>query len=195
LQSTILFGIDKVVKYDIDMPFWTGTFVWVMNNAKYAAMSPAQRTVIDHRCTTEWAKRIANPWADREHAGRTRIMVEPGHEVYPLPPEQLAAWHKAAEPLKAKWASQVKDADAVFAALEAELKQRGALAQRGNSTKPLPRCGLGPRRSDLGRGAKRRGSCGGKLLGRAGVSTRPSPGATRRHLPHSGRGKPGRSAP
>jgi TRAP-type C4-dicarboxylate transport system substrate-binding protein len=128
-QSIILFGIDKVVKYDMDMPFWTGTFVWVMNNAKYAAMSPAQRTVIDHHCTTEWAEKVASPWADWEHAGRARIMAEPGHEVYPLTPEQLVAWHKAAEPLKAKWASQVKNADAVFAALEAELKQRGALAQ------------------------------------------------------------------
>ena len=53
----------------------------------------------------------------------------PGQEVYKLTPEQVAAWHKAAEPLKAKWASQVKDADAVFAELQAELKKRGALAE------------------------------------------------------------------
>jgi TRAP-type C4-dicarboxylate transport system substrate-binding protein len=126
-QSTILFGIDKVVKYDMDMPFSTVTFVWVMNPAKYAAMSPAQRTVIDHHCTTEWAEKVASPWADWEHAGRARIMTEPAHDVYALTPEQLAAWRQAAQPLKAKWASQVKDADSVFAALEAQLKQRGAL--------------------------------------------------------------------
>ena len=41
----------------------------------------------------------------------------------------VAAWRKAAEPLKAKWASQVKDADVVFAELQAELKKRGALAE------------------------------------------------------------------
>ena len=52
-----------------------------------------------------------------------------GHEVYKLTPDQVAAWHKAAEPLKAKWASQVKDADAVFGELQAELKERGALAE------------------------------------------------------------------
>ena len=46
-QSTILFGIDKVVKYDMDMPFATTTFVWVMNKPKYDAMSPAQKAVID----------------------------------------------------------------------------------------------------------------------------------------------------
>src|SRR5580692_9588457 len=42
-QSTILFGIDKVVKYDMDMPFWSGVFVWVMNKDRYASMSPAQQ--------------------------------------------------------------------------------------------------------------------------------------------------------
>ena len=52
-----------------------------------------------------------------------------GHEVYKLTPDQVAAWRKAAEPLKAKWAAQVKDADAVFGELQAELKKRGALAE------------------------------------------------------------------
>ena len=35
--SIILFGIDKVVKYHMDMPFWTGAFVWGMNKDKYKA--------------------------------------------------------------------------------------------------------------------------------------------------------------
>jgi len=128
-QSTILFGIDKVVKYHMDMPFWTATFVWVMNKAKYDGMSAAQKAVIDSHCTTEWAEKIASPWADWEHGGREKIAAMAGHDVYKLTPEQVAAWHKAAEPLKAKWAAQVKDADAVFAGLQAELKQRGALAE------------------------------------------------------------------
>jgi TRAP-type C4-dicarboxylate transport system substrate-binding protein len=128
-QSTILFGIDKVVKYDMDMPFATTTFVWVMNKAKYDAMSPAQKAVIDAHCTTEWAEKIASPWADWENAGRPRIAAEAGHDVYKLTPEQVAAWRKAAEPLKAKWAAQVKDADAVFGEFQAELNKRGALAE------------------------------------------------------------------
>ena len=128
-QSTILFGIDKVVKYDMDMPFATTTFVWVMNKPKYDAMSPAQKAVIDSHCTTEWAEKIASPWADWENAGRPRIAAEAGHDVYKLTPEQDAAWRKAAEPLKAKWAAQVKDSDAVFGELQAELNKRGALAE------------------------------------------------------------------
>ena len=126
----ILFGIDKVVKYHMDMPFWTATFTWSMNQSKYDSMSPAQRSVIDSHCTTEWAEKIASPWADFEHAGHDKIAAMPGHEIYSLTPDQIAAWRKAAEPLKAKWAAQVKgaDPDTVYNELVAELKKRGALA-------------------------------------------------------------------
>ena len=128
-HSLILFGIDKVVKYDMDMPFFTTTFVWVMNKARYDSMSPAQRTVIDHHCTTAWAEKVASPWADWEHAGRDLIAKEPGHDVYKLTPEQVAAWRKAAQPLYAKWAAHVPNADKVYSDLQAELKKRGALVQ------------------------------------------------------------------
>ncbi len=128
-HSMILFGIDKVTKYHMDMPFFTTTFVWVMNKAKYDGMSAAQKTVIDNHCTTEWAEKVASPWADWEHAGRELLAAEPGQDVYTLTPDQVSAWHKAAEPLRAKWAAQVKDADAVFGELQAELKKRGALAE------------------------------------------------------------------
>ena len=131
--SIMLFGIDKVVKFHMDMPFWTGTFVWAMNKARYDALSPAQRTVIDNHCTTEWAEKIASPWADFEHAGHAKLEAMAGHEVYKITPEQTALWRKAAEPLKAKWAGQVKaagyDPDAIYADLIAELKKHDALAE------------------------------------------------------------------
>jgi TRAP-type C4-dicarboxylate transport system substrate-binding protein len=131
--SIMLFGIDKVVKYHMDMPFWTGTFVWGMNKAKYEAMSPAQRTVIDNHCTTEWAEKIASPWADFEHAGHAKLEAMPGHDVYKITAEQTQLWRQAAEPLKAKWSAQVKaagyDPDAVYADLIAELKKRDSLAE------------------------------------------------------------------
>ena len=131
--SIILFGIDKVVKYHMDAAFWTGTFVWGMNKAKYDALSPAQKKVVDAHCTNEWAERIASPWADFERGGYPKISAMSGHEVYKLTPDQLAAWRKAAEPLKVKWADAVKakglDADAVYNELIAELKKRNALAE------------------------------------------------------------------
>jgi hypothetical protein len=92
-------------------------------------MSPTQRAAIDHHCTTDWAVKIASPWADFEHAGLAKMKAAPGHDVYKLTPDQLAAWHKAALPLKARWAAKVKDPDTVFGELQAELKKQDALAE------------------------------------------------------------------
>jgi TRAP-type C4-dicarboxylate transport system substrate-binding protein len=123
--SVVLFGIDKVVKFHMDVPLYVTTFVWVMNKQVYDNMSPNQKKAIDDHCTTEWAQRFASPWADFEHAGRDKIKAEAGHEVYTLSDDQVAAWRNAAEPLKAKWADGVKkagvDPDKAFADLKATL--------------------------------------------------------------------------
>jgi hypothetical protein len=49
---------------------------------------------MDQHCSSEWALRIAAPWAEFESAGRDKVKALAGHEVYPLTPEQLAAWRK-----------------------------------------------------------------------------------------------------
>jgi TRAP-type C4-dicarboxylate transport system substrate-binding protein len=100
-----------------------------MNQAKYDALSPAQRKVIDDHCTPEWAEKVATPFADFEHAGRARIAAATGHEVYALTPDQIAAWRHAAEPLTARWAAKVENADAVMADLKAALQRHDALAE------------------------------------------------------------------
>jgi TRAP-type transport system periplasmic protein len=120
--SVVLFGIDKVVRYHIDAAMYVTTFVWVMNKAKYDALAPDQKQVIDNHCTTDWAVRFASPWADFEHAGIAKIKAESGHVVTELTPDQLAAWRKAAEPLHAAWASGVRkvggDPDAIYKDLQ-----------------------------------------------------------------------------
>jgi len=124
-NSMILFGIDKASKYHMDAPLYVTTFVWVMNKAKYEAMSAKQKKVIDDHCTTAWAEKIAAPWADWEAAGRDKIKAEAGHEVYTISAEQLAEWRKAAAPLTAQWAEGAKkagvDPDKTLADLKAEL--------------------------------------------------------------------------
>ncbi|MBU6498623.1 MAG: TRAP transporter substrate-binding protein [Rhodospirillales bacterium] len=124
--STILFGIDKVVHYHLDVPLYVSDFVWVMNKAKYDSLSPHQKSVIDNHCTTAWAERFAGPWADFEHAGIAKMKAEPGQHLTEITPAQLALWRKAAEPLHADWAKAVQakaglDPAAVFKALEASI--------------------------------------------------------------------------
>ncbi|HEX3442740.1 MAG TPA: TRAP transporter substrate-binding protein [Pseudolabrys sp.] len=123
--SVSLFGIDKVTKYHIEEPLYVTTFAFVFNKDTYDAMSTSQKKVIDDHCTTEWALRIASPWADFEHAGIAKIKAEPGHEVYGLTPAQVAEWKKSAEPLEKAWAANVKkagvDPDVAMKELQAEL--------------------------------------------------------------------------
>jgi len=128
--SVILFGINKVTKYDMDVPLYTTTFALVFNKAKYNEMDAKQKKVIDNHCTSEWALKIAGPWADFEHAGIAKLKAEPSHDVYPISPAQLAEWRKAAAPLEAKWAEGAKkagvDADAAIKELRADLKKENA---------------------------------------------------------------------
>jgi len=131
--SIPLFGIDKVTKYHMEYPLYTTTFAFVFNKSTYNAMSAAQKKVIDDHCTNEWAARVANPWADFEHAGIAKIKAEPGHEVYKLTPDQIAAWKKAAAPLQGAWADNVRKAggnpDQIMAELRAQLDKYHAAAK------------------------------------------------------------------
>jgi TRAP-type C4-dicarboxylate transport system substrate-binding protein len=125
--SIVLFGIDRVTKYHMEAALYATSFVWVMNKGTYAQMSPAQQKVIDNHCTTEWAERLASPWADFEHAGIAKLKAEPGHDVYPITDAQLAEWKAAAGPVVQTWARAVKrtgaDPDAALNELKAELKK------------------------------------------------------------------------
>jgi TRAP-type C4-dicarboxylate transport system substrate-binding protein len=129
-NSIFLFGIDKVVKFHMDVPLYTTAFVYTMNKARYNGMSAVQKKVIDDHCTTEWAERLSDPWSDFEFAGRAKMRAAPGHEVYELTPDQLAAWKTASAPLQASWAAEVKkagqDPDAVMADLKASIAKYGA---------------------------------------------------------------------
>ncbi len=124
-NSLFLFGIDKVTKYHMDAPLYASAFVWVMNKAKYEGMSPAQKKVIDDHCTNEWALKFGGDWAAYEIQGRDKARNASGHAVYSLTPEQLAAWRKAAEPLRASWSESVRktgaDPDAILADLKDHL--------------------------------------------------------------------------
>jgi TRAP-type C4-dicarboxylate transport system substrate-binding protein len=123
--SIVLFGIDKVTKYHMDVPLYTTSFVWVMNKSIYAQMSPSQQKVIDDHCNTRWAERVASPWADFEHDGIAKLKAEPGQEVYSITDAQLDEWKAAAGPVVQKWAAAVKktgnDPDTVLKELKADL--------------------------------------------------------------------------
>jgi TRAP-type C4-dicarboxylate transport system substrate-binding protein len=106
--SVILFGIDKVVKYHMDVPLYVTPFVWVMNKDKYESMSNVQKKVIDSHCTSEWAEKVSSSWADFEAAGRTKLSADPNHDVYKLTPDQINSWRLAVQPTQDQWIQDVK---------------------------------------------------------------------------------------
>ncbi|MBS0248775.1 MAG: TRAP transporter substrate-binding protein [Proteobacteria bacterium] len=128
--SILLFGIDKVTKEHMNVPLYTTTFALVFNKAKYDAMSPRQKKAIDDHCNSEWAAKVAAPWAKFEHDGIAKLKAEPGQDVYDISAAQLAEWQKAAEPLTAEWAAGAKkagiDPDAALKELKAALKSENA---------------------------------------------------------------------
>lgn len=123
--SVPLLGVDKVTKYHMDAQVVTTTFQWLMSPKTYNAMSASQKKVIDDHCTTQWAGKFANPWAEFERAGLEKVKAMPGHEVYTITAEQLADWKKSAEPLHKKWADDVikagGDAGAIMKDLQTTL--------------------------------------------------------------------------
>jgi TRAP-type C4-dicarboxylate transport system substrate-binding protein len=130
--SISLFGIEKVVTYHMDLPLYVTPFVWVMNKDKYDSMSAGQKKVIDDHCTTEWAEKVATPWADFEYGGHAKLAAIPGHEAYKLTPDQINAWRQAVAGGEAQWADSVKktgqDPKAVMDSLKANLaKYKAAL--------------------------------------------------------------------
>src|SRR4029453_6084648 len=131
--SLLLFGLDKVTKYDMEAPLYVTTFAFVINKDKYDQMSDKQKKAIDNNCNTETAGKVGELWGKMEDAGIDKIKAESGHEVYKLTPEQIGLWKKASEPLTKTWGDGVKknggDPDAAMAELRAALKKYNALAE------------------------------------------------------------------
>ncbi|MFZ0835927.1 MAG: TRAP transporter substrate-binding protein [Xanthobacteraceae bacterium] len=125
--SVLLFGIDKVTKYHLEIPLATTTFQWIMNKDTYNAMSAAQKKVIDDHCTNDWAARFADPWADFEAAGINKLRELPGHEIVSVNDDQLKDWKASAEPVYKAWADSVRktggDPDMVLKDLRNALDQ------------------------------------------------------------------------
>jgi TRAP-type C4-dicarboxylate transport system substrate-binding protein len=129
-QSMFLFGIEKAVKYHMDVPLYTTVFTYNVNLKTYNSMSDAQNKVFDDHCSAAWAAKVTDPWSDFEFGGRAKMKALEGHEVYKLSDDQLVQWKKLIEPLKASWADAVKkaggDPDKVNADLQAAVAKYGA---------------------------------------------------------------------
>lgn len=130
LQS---FRIDSITKFHIDAPMYVATFATIINQDKYAALSAAQRKVIDDHCTNDWAGRTGRDWAKWEDEGRQRIKAAgSGHTIVTLSTDELAAWKKSASAVVKQYTDDVRaagyDPDRLLGELRDTLKRFDALA-------------------------------------------------------------------
>lgn len=130
-NSLFIFGLQDLVTHHLDLPLYVTTFVVPINRTLWESLEPRDRDVLAAHCTSEWAERVASPWADNEASGRTRIRELPGHELYAPTAEEVAAWRQAAAPLLETWKQDVAargiDPEAAHAELIEELRRAGAL--------------------------------------------------------------------
>ena len=128
--SMLLFGLEKVTKYSLDLPVTTSTFQWIVNPKTYNDMSAAQKKVIDDHCTSDWAAKFAGPWIDYEADGVIKLKAVPNREIYSITAQQTEEWKQSAQFLYKQWADDVRkaggDPDAIMKELQTALVQFNA---------------------------------------------------------------------
>ncbi len=129
-QSLIIFGIDSLVNYHMDLPIGGNAFELMFNRSSYNKLSAAQKKVIDDHCTPQWSARFMEAWNKQEGQGRTTLATKSGHVVYPVADKFRADLLAAADVPKKEWADSVRkagnDPDQVWNSLVDAMKKHKA---------------------------------------------------------------------
>jgi TRAP-type C4-dicarboxylate transport system substrate-binding protein len=102
------FRLHEVSKYHTEV--WisgSAAFAMYMNKAKYAALPPDVRQVLDETTSRlfYW-KQIGASWDKAEVSARQ--VVAQRNQIYTLPAEERRRWHEAVKGLDAKWAAELE---------------------------------------------------------------------------------------
>lgn len=130
-NSIYLFGIDSETKYHLDMPFYISSQSLLINRARYDALAPEDRQVIDDHCTPEWSKRFSYGWADYEYSGRQKMIDSGEHTLYEPSGDEVQLWRDAAAPLLDQWKADIRsaghDPDEIYGVYRQALEATGSL--------------------------------------------------------------------
>ncbi|MFC7704488.1 TRAP transporter substrate-binding protein [Plastorhodobacter daqingensis] len=129
-SSLATWGIADVATHHLDMPMYTANFVYVISPVTWARLSEAQQAVMNEHCSTEWAGRIVEVWAEEDTVERAAL-EEDGAHVFATPDDsQRAEWLAATDPMIARWRDMVTaagvDAGAAEAGIQAAIAEHDA---------------------------------------------------------------------
>jgi TRAP-type C4-dicarboxylate transport system substrate-binding protein len=85
----------------------TGAYILVMNRAKYGAMPPELRKVIDDASGDAAATMVGRMW-DEQAAGIEEMVRKRGNMVSAIGSEEAERWRKATEPVIEGWIKQAR---------------------------------------------------------------------------------------
>lgn len=130
-NSVYIFGIDPVVTYHLDFPFYISNQLLLINRGVYDGMSEENRKVIDDHCTVEWSQKFSAGWAENERSGREKMIDSGTHTLYAPTDAEIALWREAAVPLVDQWKDDVRkagqDPDPIYNEYRAILEKYGSL--------------------------------------------------------------------
>jgi TRAP-type C4-dicarboxylate transport system substrate-binding protein len=110
-----------VTTYHVDVAFGGAAGMIFMSKAKYNALSPAARKIIDANSGEAQSRAFGAAMADEDKAQRTAVMAMPKQTFVTLTPEQIASWKQKVGPTIDKWTQDNKGADVVLARFKTEL--------------------------------------------------------------------------
>jgi TRAP-type C4-dicarboxylate transport system substrate-binding protein len=104
--------VHELVKNHTEIPgsptFYTATFVLAMNKAKYDALPPDLKRVIDANSGQPAAAMAGEVW-DEQAVAVSEMVRKRGNTVITLTEEEAGRWRKATEPVVENWLKASKE--------------------------------------------------------------------------------------
>jgi TRAP-type C4-dicarboxylate transport system substrate-binding protein len=110
----VVFPYDAVIPFKLDeltnrvsefggnRTFYTGVLLFVMNKAKYDALAPELKKVIDDNSGPPLARDLGKKWDEWDQIGRAAVLKR-NTPIHRIDGADLDAWKKATEPMRAQW--------------------------------------------------------------------------------------------
>lgn len=107
--GTPLSGFYDILTHHCDVPFYASAFFIAMNPARYAALPPNVRHVLDQLSGVELVERMIALWNRWDGAGRLRADA-PGHDVVEPDARQRSAWRDSLAPVADAYIGELESA-------------------------------------------------------------------------------------
>ena len=106
--------INEFVEHHTEFPgsptFYTATFVLAMNKARYEALPPELKQVLDANSGLEQAAMAGAAWDKASSVARDTV-AQGGNEIFTLPEEEAARWRQATQPVVDAWVAATPDGE------------------------------------------------------------------------------------